>query len=796
MKEETYNDDINHTPGEPTGQYSVGVQAWCSARSRFLAQFGERMPALEEVFVEFSEPNFGWIDMSVYLGGKLCYTQSLSDVFDPFPEFKRWLERMSSDDGHIMSEFCCDYEGAYCYIVFESLLPVADGDIDDTGILYITDTGSKQTVCAYCNRQQLVRAFYLAILHWHRISSTIIGMWIDVDVEGRWQYYNRALRSSMVESYITGHAPSRSERFVKANIGERLHMWAEWGDALFWAEPKGCSGNADLVHTETHGDISFKESLPELRAWYDDFDCNGLNAGFDRVSWINQGRKVAARVRELLPDDIELFFDWEEFPATKRTLKDYDNVETTCELPMIVFNERLRRRFYPDRDVRRMIYFSANGGVPQFCFNLFGRRFTLAPAKLMKILTGPDGRFTANSTDKELETCEVYYSETTDQVVWLASMPGLDQQETLRFSIRKRDYLNACHEAFDEACKWLKAQHKPEEELATYLMQMDAVRAMHTPLYRLFFSDVKVAEFAFNCENGWCDLRIHISVAGRMLSSYMSDWSTDLECLRMRLEAAAMHSDMAEELRFYFDGSPVIISFRAASVLDSTERVAEGTAFHWHDGLVFVTVEPDSFTRQPVLFGLCERKQVLRQIYEGLLRTAIFSQDWSEHGLWDDLTNLQFYNKIKSPILEAEIQGINRSYNNNVPTYGRVRVKHLLLICPDIDEVARSEDHLCHMWFDDDDIVEVAFDDIERRYTVPGFEAWYNRYLAATDFANTATDPGFDYTAWHNEGIRLAKMLRRQLDESIDLWYGYPYEDYQKRNAPPLLIYNDVVAAN
>lgn len=203
--------------------------------------------------------------MSVYFGGNLCYAQWLSAVYDPFPKFKSWLECLSGNGGNMLSEFCCDYEGAYCRIIYESLGEKAWSDMQDTGILYITDTGQEQTVCAYCDKRQLVRAFYLAMQRWHRISNAQIIAWIDEDAGGRWGYYNRQMRSTKVEYYITGHDCLWNDRFEQTIIGERLHMWAEFGDALFWAEPRGCCGNADRVHTDTHGDISAYRSFCRLK---------------------------------------------------------------------------------------------------------------------------------------------------------------------------------------------------------------------------------------------------------------------------------------------------------------------------------------------------------------------------------------------------------------------------------------------------------------------------------------------------------------------------------------------------
>ncbi len=61
---------------------------------------------------------------------------------------------------------------------------------------------------------------------------------------------------------------------------------------------------------------------------------------------------------------------------------------------------------------------------------------------------------------------------------------------------------------------------------------------------------------------------------------------------------------------------------------------------------------------------------------------------------------------------------------------------------------------------------------------IPGIEEWVKRYVFATDFAETTTDPSFDWVTWHYEGLCFAKAIWEQLPRCYKLYYQPPYEDH------------------
>lgn len=76
---------------------------------------------------------------------------------------------------------------------------------------------------------------------------------------------------------------------------------------------------------------------------------------------------------------------------------------------------------------------------------------------------------------------------------------------------------------------------------------------------------------------------------------------------------------------------------------------------------------------------------------------------------------------------------------------------------------------------------EISNDDLEMGplfcFAIPGIEEWLRRYVDATDFVDTVTDPSFDWKTWHCEGLLFAKAIREQLPRCYKLFYEPPYED-------------------
>lgn len=103
--------------------------------------------------------------------------------------------------------------------------------------------------------------------------------------------------------------------------------------------------------------------------------------------------------------------------------------------------------------------------------------------------------------------------------------------------------------------------------------------------------------------------------------------------------------------------------------------------------------------------------------------------------------------------------------------------KPYIRISPDIDTLYDDAEGCCYLAYGD----EISISDPSLGpcfyFVVPGIEEWVTRYTMATDFAETTTDPSFNWEAWHYEGLCFAKAIWEKLPRCYTLYYESPYED-------------------
>lgn len=104
--------------------------------------------------------------------------------------------------------------------------------------------------------------------------------------------------------------------------------------------------------------------------------------------------------------------------------------------------------------------------------------------------------------------------------------------------------------------------------------------------------------------------------------------------------------------------------------------------------------------------------------------------------------------------------------------------KPYIRISPDIDVLFVDGDSCCASAYGD----EIGNDSpwLGPRFSivVPGIDEWVRRYEDATDFAETTTDPSFDWISWHYEGLCFAKAIWEQMPRCYTLYYEPPFEDH------------------
>ena len=322
---------------------------WHEARSKVYKTFAEYYTIqTSEVYFEFSAPDVGWADVSVYCDGHKKHTFPISAAFDPFADIKVWLEDIVNDF-KLSSDICIDAEGRTIILHYEHLRLAEvgserkfvheDRDEDewqsydamscpDLGLFYIYDSDSMEIpmVCC-CETKQFLFALYHAMLEFARDKNHNIGQewyYMESDDRDRSDLYNE-IKSPMIEWGICSDHAYRHLRptFIeREQVQETIHMWPDWGGACFWDDNGIGSGD---THYLLYGDEQNEQeidlgSVEGLQEWYEEFDCQDIPKGMskeDHIKWLAKGWEVAMKVRQLLPPHIDLYYMQKAYKGIK-----------------------------------------------------------------------------------------------------------------------------------------------------------------------------------------------------------------------------------------------------------------------------------------------------------------------------------------------------------------------------------------------------------------------------------------------------------------------------------------------
>lgn len=338
-------------------------KGWFSHRRQLYAELArtkDLFSKTDSVFFRMGAPDLGCIDYELFVNGQLRYSSMFSEIFDPFENMRNWLESIVKGRCPIHS-LTIETEGPQTFWIYEALCE--DESTPDMGLFYVYDSSNdKMFIAAIVNKHDFVTAFYLALLdlasngynrkkcdfgkHWYAPQT----LWHRTK-RNNWTFYN-SVKSPLIEWYLHPNPDSSApyQQFRKMpKIRETIQMWCDFGDALFWGRGNdahgACIGDVDSFDTHTCGTIDLS-SVDGLQAWYDEWNKISLDSIIEEKNesvsdeWFERGRQLALKVRELLPDTIDLFYyDW--YPAID-VQKD-DEYQFPERLPMIIPNPHALR---------------------------------------------------------------------------------------------------------------------------------------------------------------------------------------------------------------------------------------------------------------------------------------------------------------------------------------------------------------------------------------------------------------------------------------------------------------------
>lgn len=312
------------------------------------------------------------------------------------------------------------------------------------------------------------------------------------------------------------------------------------------------------------------------------------------------------------------------------------------------------------------------------------------------------------------------------------------------------------------------------------------IRSSEVNCERLTFECPLIGKGDYNWE---VDIPYTLKIGNRGITSYISDWSNNMDFIRHQLESYCYCRKAQIEL--HYEDETTLINLKHLHALASAKTVNSGIVYRYDDYMK-VEVQPNSFANVSAIVGICNEQDTIRELYEGLLNIVRRGYEFEKYGVdnpWD-YDAIVFYNHIKSPIIERYLSGIQEKYNSIVER--QKIIHHVFTICPDYTHVlGYMTGQSSAVDVDSNDVITLykdeATDEELCSVKLPGIYEWLDEFERYSDGVNS-TMGEMDVKDWHHRGMILAKELKKKLPEDIDVWYGFPFEDTENRNRRPVLI--------
>lgn len=200
---------------------------------------------IAKIDVEFYKAHAGWLDFRIKSGDKI-FESCFSDVFDPLPDLKYWLEAISI--GVQQASFIYDIEGEEIKVDMEEI----KWGVDQLTISSVTD--EVIYVQSMVFRNQVVKAFYESILSFARSDKYKKKEW-------EWQpgkRYNRLSQKLNLEGcklleYLTEKDRSKLTELLSENkleIPKDYDTWSAKERRHFMIDIVSVDGQGSGTHLE------------------------------------------------------------------------------------------------------------------------------------------------------------------------------------------------------------------------------------------------------------------------------------------------------------------------------------------------------------------------------------------------------------------------------------------------------------------------------------------------------------------------------------------------------------------
>lgn len=306
------------------------IKDWFKERSLIYRKFSDRIPkSSDKIGVDLEKLQYGWLDMAFYLNGKRKLFFPLTDAYDSIGKIVRWLESLIDlgvSNNYMEQTLHLDCEqGCHALLHYEQVDDPDFGGIEDKRGLFIAYCSplenGEETLSALCSLQDVIYNIYEPFLNFFAglpdakyEEQYIIDNWdsIDGEVDNIIELYN-SVKSPKLEWFIAtkDYEDWFEKDFIKHDIKTTILMRPRV-DGLFWNKEK-CVGTTE--HIAVNGHIYELQAVKGLKSWYE-----RAMAATTSSSHLSEGYNLAMEVRKQIPENIDIFCDFQKRPEPSNGL--------------------------------------------------------------------------------------------------------------------------------------------------------------------------------------------------------------------------------------------------------------------------------------------------------------------------------------------------------------------------------------------------------------------------------------------------------------------------------------------
>ena len=294
------------------------IQDWLHERSLIYDKYSKGIPEKSDaVKIDFQNLQYGWLEMVFHINGKRQLMIPLSDLYNPLKDIVQWLEAiidLGNNNSYYEQTLHIDSEGSHVLMHYELIeLPEFGGIEDQRGlfIVYCSDRDDNEnTVAAICSPIDLVRNIYIPLINFWGFGNH--GQYDDDYITENWSMSNEEavtsldffneLKSTKLEWFISSKKYDEwfNKQFVTPRI-KKIILISPKEEGIFWDTNGNCLNNGTELVIE--GKAYNLTTIHEFDDWIRPLHSGGLHHPSNVIL------KFLSKIREILADEIEIFYD-------------------------------------------------------------------------------------------------------------------------------------------------------------------------------------------------------------------------------------------------------------------------------------------------------------------------------------------------------------------------------------------------------------------------------------------------------------------------------------------------------